>query len=58
MTAGSRPNRFDVSGKPASVTCSSRGLGNALARGLAGAGANVVLHHHVPRRCSCRYDQK
>ncbi|MPV36082.1 SDR family oxidoreductase [Georgenia subflava] len=35
---------FDITGKLAFVTGSSRGLGNALARGLAEAGARVVLH--------------
>ncbi|MHA7304012.1 SDR family oxidoreductase [Arthrobacter sp. TMN-49] len=35
---------FDLSGHVALVTGSSRGIGNALARGLAEAGATVVLH--------------
>ncbi|MTE22813.1 SDR family oxidoreductase [Microbacterium sp. ZXX196] len=35
---------FDVSGRLALVTGSSRGLGRALATGLAEAGARVVLH--------------
>ncbi len=35
---------FDLSGRVALVTGSSRGLGLAIARGLAGAGARVVLH--------------
>ncbi|MFH5821062.1 SDR family oxidoreductase [Georgenia sp. AZ-5] len=37
-------NIFDISGRLALVTGSSRGLGNALATGLAEAGARVVLH--------------
>ncbi len=37
-------NRFDISGKLALVTGSSRGIGFALAFGLAEAGARVVLH--------------
>ncbi|HEX5510237.1 MAG TPA: SDR family NAD(P)-dependent oxidoreductase, partial [Actinomycetales bacterium] len=37
-------NLFDLSGRLALVTGSSRGLGHALALGLAEAGANVVLH--------------
>jgi gluconate 5-dehydrogenase len=35
---------FDVSGRIALVTGSSRGIGRALAEGLAGAGATVVLN--------------
>jgi gluconate 5-dehydrogenase len=35
---------FSLDGRLALVTGSSRGLGNALARGLAAAGADVVLH--------------
>src|SRR5579863_5710439 len=35
---------FDLSGRIAFVTGSSRGLGWAIARGLAGAGARVILH--------------
>lgn len=37
-------NVFDISGRVALVTGSSRGIGNAIARGLAGAGAVVVLN--------------
>ncbi len=35
---------FDLSGKTALVTGSSRGIGHALATGLAGAGARIVLN--------------
>lgn len=35
---------FDISGRIALVTGSSRGIGNAIARGLAGAGAVVILN--------------
>lgn len=41
---------FDLSGRVALVTGSSRGIGNALARGLAEAGATVVLHGLDPDR--------
>ncbi len=37
-------NLFDLSGKTALVTGSSRGIGYALARGLIEAGARVVVH--------------
>lgn len=37
-------NRFDLAGRLAFVTGSSRGLGLALATGLADAGARLVLH--------------
>lgn len=35
---------FDLSGRTALVTGSSRGIGSALARGLADAGATIVIH--------------
>ncbi|PTT58663.1 SDR family NAD(P)-dependent oxidoreductase, partial [Arthrobacter sp. HMWF013] len=35
---------FDLSGRVALVTGSSRGIGNSLARALAEAGATVVLN--------------
>lgn len=41
---------FDLSGRIALVTGSSRGIGNALARGLAQAGATVVLNGLDPAR--------
>ncbi|MBF4993350.1 SDR family oxidoreductase [Arthrobacter gandavensis] len=41
---------FDISGRVALVTGSSRGIGNAIARGLAGAGAVVVLNGLDARR--------
>jgi gluconate 5-dehydrogenase len=44
-----QPN-FDLTGRLALVTGSSRGLGLAIARGLAGAGARVLLHGRDPDR--------
>ncbi|UWX97694.1 SDR family oxidoreductase [Arthrobacter zhaoxinii] len=41
---------LDISGRIALVTGSSRGIGNAIARGLAGAGAVVVLNGLDPDR--------
>jgi gluconate 5-dehydrogenase len=42
------PNPFDLSGKIAVVTGAYRGLGYAIARGLAQAGATVVLNGRKP----------
>ena len=41
-------NLFDLTGKTALVTGSTRGLGNAYARALADAGAKVVLNGTKP----------
>lgn len=41
---------FDLSGKTALVTGSSRGLGRAMAEGLAAAGAHIVLNGSSPDR--------
>ena len=38
------PESFSLSGKVALVTGSTRGIGNAIAYGLASAGAKVILH--------------
>jgi gluconate 5-dehydrogenase len=38
------PSLFDLSGKTALITGSSEGLGLSMARGLAGAGATIVLN--------------
>lgn len=43
---------FDLSGRTALVTGSSRGLGRAIAEGLAAAGASVVLNGVDPHRLS------
>jgi gluconate 5-dehydrogenase len=43
-------NMFDIAGRVALVTGSSRGIGNAIARGLAAAGAVVVLNGLDPDR--------
>ena len=39
---------FSLDGRLALVTGSSRGLGAAIAAGLAGAGARVILHGRDP----------
>jgi gluconate 5-dehydrogenase len=44
------PTPFDLTGRRALVTGSSRGIGQALADGLAAAGASVVLHGFDPER--------
>ena len=41
---------FDLTGRVALITGSSRGLGNAIAAGLAGAGATVCLNARDPDR--------
>ncbi len=41
---------FDLSGKRALVTGSSQGIGLALARGLAGAGADIILNGRDPAK--------
>ncbi|WP_435257309.1 SDR family oxidoreductase [Thioclava sp. FR2] len=43
---------FDLSGRTALITGSSRGLGRAFAEGLAGAGARVILNGSDPDRLS------
>jgi gluconate 5-dehydrogenase len=44
------PTPFSLAGKTALVTGSSRGLGLAIAQGLAEAGASVILHGRDPAR--------
>ncbi|OUS89482.1 SDR family oxidoreductase [Rhodococcus sp. NCIMB 12038] len=48
---------FDLSGRIALVTGSSRGIGYALARGLAGAGATIVLNGVSPGRLAQAREQ-
>ena len=47
---------FDLSGKRALITGSSQGIGLALARGLAGAGANIVLNGRDPEKLKIAAD--
>ena len=42
--------KFDLTGRTALITGSSSGIGHALAAGLAGAGARVVLNGRDPRK--------
>ncbi|MDB5872421.1 MAG: gluconate 5-dehydrogenase [Ramlibacter sp.] len=42
--------KFDLSGRTALVTGSSSGIGHAVAGGLAGAGARIVLNGRDPRK--------
>lgn len=48
---------FDLSGRTALVTGSSRGLGLALARGLSGAGAAIVLNGRDEGRLAAAADE-
>lgn len=48
---------FDLSGRLALVTGSARGLGNALALGLAQAGADVVVHGRDPEATGAAAEQ-
>ncbi len=48
---------FDLTGRTALVTGSSRGLGRAFAEGLAGAGARVVLNGVDPARLEAAADE-
>jgi NAD(P)-dependent dehydrogenase (short-subunit alcohol dehydrogenase family) len=48
---------FDLSGKVAIVTGSTRGIGNSMARGLAGAGATVVVSGRKQDACDAAAKQ-
>lgn len=50
MTSAATAALFDLAGRTALVTGSSQGIGLALARALAGAGARVVLNARDPQR--------
>jgi gluconate 5-dehydrogenase len=43
-------NLFDLSGKTALITGATRGLGLAMATGLAGAGARIIINGHTPSK--------
>ena len=51
------PSSFDLTGRTALVTGSSRGLGRAMAEGLAQAGAAVVLNGSDPERLAAAVDE-
>ena len=48
---------FDLSGRTALVTGSTRGIGRALATGLARAGARVIVHGRDPLRAAAAAEQ-
>lgn len=50
-------NLFDLQGKTALITGSSRGLGNAMARGLGEAGATIVLNGRNADRLAQAVDE-
>jgi gluconate 5-dehydrogenase len=52
MSQPPRENLFDLTGRTALVTGSSRGIGLALAKGLLQAGARVVIHGRDAARAS------
>lgn len=42
--------RFELNGKTAMITGATHGLGMAIAKGLAAAGANIVINGHSPEK--------
>jgi gluconate 5-dehydrogenase len=57
MDVPSLAGLFDLSGRSALVTGSSRGIGQQLALALAGAGAHVVINGREPDRLQAQQDQ-
>src|SRR5258708_22188475 len=51
------PDRFKLDGRTALITGSGRGLGWEIAKGLAEAGAKVVLHGRSRERLAPRIDE-
>ena len=51
MTKAKAMNLFDLTGRTAIITGSTRGLGRAIAEAYAGAGANVVISSRTQSEC-------
>ena len=51
------PEKFRLDGRTALITGSARGLGWEMAKGLAEAGARILLHGRMPDRVAGRVDE-